>query len=84
MNRPASGVRDHAASALGRLMCLGHSAPSGQFSENHRIARSKLPVARSRPEAIRSSVSPALNTIVETRDRDSERAEQYTSATVMS
>jgi hypothetical protein len=71
----------HAASGeagdvRGRSMFFGHLASSGQFWENQRIARSKLPVARSRPEAMRSSVMPALKTMVETRERESCRAKQ--------
>ena len=68
----------------GRSMASGQSAPSGQFSENQRMARSKFPVVRSRPDAIRSSANPALKTMVETRERDKLRAVQYVSATVIS
>lgn len=77
MNRPVSGVSkwesDHAASALGRGTSAGQTAPSGQFSENHCIARSKLPVFKSRPAAMRSRAIPELKTIVEILARESPR-----------
>lgn len=82
-------IHVHAASpevveATGRPTPSGHSTPSGQLAENQRMARSKLPVVRSRPEAIRSKVEPALNTIVETRARDRLRAAPYASEIEMS
>ena len=87
MDRPVSGVgeRGHqAASAWGRGTSSGHSAPSGQLSENQRIARSQLPVFKSRPEATRSRAAPALKTMVETLDRERPRWAAYASATAIS
>ncbi len=69
--------RDHAASdgdGAGRSTLSGHTALSGQLSENQRIARSKFPVVRSFPATILSSAPPALKTMVETRARERPRA----------
>lgn len=66
-----SGGRAHAAAsgaaaeAGGRAICSGHAAPSGQLSENHRMARSKLPVVRSPPDAMRPKVFPSPKMRVE-------------------
>ena len=59
----------HAASAVGRGTSSGQAAPSGQLSENQRMARSKLPVVRSPPASIRANVFPSPNTRVEMPER---------------
>lgn len=72
--RGIGGAGAHqAASSFGRLTPAGHFAPLGQLRENQRIARSKFPVVRSRPAAMRSRAAPALKTMVLTRARDSPR-----------
>lgn len=78
-----AGVHAASPTGRGRSMCFGHLVPAGQLLENQSMARSKFAVARSRPEAMRSSVMPALKTIVETRERERPRAAQYASATVI-
>lgn len=76
MSRSVSGVGDwgigrhHAASAVGRGTSSGHAAPSGQLSENQRMARSKLPVVRSPPDAMRAKVFPSPKMRVEMPESD--------------
>jgi len=72
------GAISHAASleSGGRSIASGHTAPTGQLSENQRMAFSQFPVFKSRPDAMRSSAAPALKTIVETRERERCRASQ--------
>lgn len=64
----------HAASGeaviAGLATPAGHSAPSGQFSENQRMARSKLPVVRSPPDEMRAKVLPSPKMRVEIPDRE--------------
>lgn len=77
-SRTAQGTtRNHAASSAlaGRGIPAGQSTQSGQLLENQSIAFSNVPVVRSlSPSAIRSSVDPLFNTIVERRWRPMPRA----------
>ena len=64
-----SKIASKTGTVIGLSIPSGHSAASGQFSENQRIARSKVPVARSPPSAMSSIFAPRLKTSVESRFR---------------
>lgn len=72
----------HAAASafVGREISTGHSAPSGQLSENHRIASSKRPVVMSLPSVMRERILPSLKTSVLTREIERPEASQYADA----
>ena len=64
-----SKMASNTGTVPGLSMPSGHSTAAGQFSENQRIARSNVPVAKSPPSAMSSIFAPRLNTIVERRFR---------------
>jgi hypothetical protein len=73
------------AATFGRTIPFGHGFPSGQFSENQSIARSKVRTVGLRsPEAKSSSRFPCPSAKVETRFRPRWVRTAYSSATVMS
>lgn len=79
--RRATAASVPSGTGSGRGTSSGHSAPSGQWSENHCIARSYERVPRSPPARMRASRLPSLNTSVETRAPLREQAASYTSDT---
>ena len=66
----SAGIHAAASDALGREIPSGHTAVSGQFSENQRKAFSKLPVVTSPPAASRANVLPSPNMRVLMPDSD--------------